>query len=99
MDLNYPYCDKELEVCHDDGFGYEGGVKHQMNCNGCGKRFVFETSISFSYEPEKADCLNGADHNWLPTKTYPKEFTLMECSGCGETRKPTKDEMEKIIHG
>lgn len=50
MDLNCPYCDKELEVCHDDGFGYEEGVKHQM-----------------------------------------------ECSGCGETRKPTSDEFQNIL--
>jgi thiamine kinase-like enzyme len=51
-DLNCPYCDAELEVNHDDGFGYEEGVKHEMECGKCGKSFVFQTSISFYYEPE-----------------------------------------------
>ncbi len=26
-DINCPYCDAELDICHDDGFGYEEGVK------------------------------------------------------------------------
>ena len=49
-DLECPYCEKDCEVCHDDGFGYEEGKKHQMECPHCGKSFVFETSISFYYE-------------------------------------------------
>jgi hypothetical protein len=98
MDLECPYCEKELEICHDDGFGYEENVKHQMECNGCGKHFVFETSIVFYYEAEKADCLNDGEHQWKAQKTYPKEFTQMECSMCGETRKPTEDEMSDIMN-
>lgn len=97
MDLECPYCEKELEVCHDDGFGYAEGVKHQMECDGCGKHFVFETSISFYYEPEKADCLNDGNHDWKPSRTYPKEFTQMECFMCGETRKPNDEEMSVIM--
>lgn len=98
MDLECPYCETELEICHDDGFGYEEGVKHQMACNSCGKSFVFETSISFYYEPEKADCLNDGDHVWKPTRTYPIRYTKMECEACGETRKPTDKEMEGILN-
>lgn len=52
MGLNCPYCEKGLYVIHDDGFGYEENVKHQMEC---GKSFVFETSISIYYESERAD--------------------------------------------
>ena len=92
MDLNCPYCEQELEVCHDDGFGYDEGVKHQMECHNCGKSFVFETSISFYYEPEKADCLNDDNHNYKITRTYPKEFSKMECSMCGEVRDMTEEE-------
>lgn len=61
MDLECPYCEKWLEVCHDDGFGYAEGKKHQMECDGCGNIFVFETTISFDYEPSQADCLNGGE--------------------------------------
>lgn len=97
MDLNCPYCDAELEICHDDGFGYEEGIKHQMDCDNCNKTFVFETSISFDFEPEKADCLNGLPHVWKAQTCYPREFALMECSGCGEIRKPTETEKKEIL--
>lgn len=96
-DLECPYCKKDLEVCHDDGQGYEEGVKHQMTCDYCGKSFVFETSIIFYYEPEKADCLNGKNHKWKQVHTHPKEHTTMECEMCGEIKKPTKSEMEAIL--
>ena len=96
-DINCPYCDAELDICHDDGFGYEEGVKHEMECDKCNKRFVFETSISFYYEPYKADCLNDGEHDWFATTTIPREWTKMECRGCGEIRKPTDEEMNNIL--
>jgi len=45
-DLECPYCGTPHDVCHDDGFGYDEGVKHEMWCDKCDKNFVFETSIS-----------------------------------------------------
>ena len=91
-DLECPYCNEELEVCHDDGFGYKEGVKHKMDCQCCGKSFVFETSISFYYEPEKADCLNGGKHDYQLTYTYPREFSKMRCSICDDERELTESE-------
>jgi hypothetical protein len=99
MDLECPYCEKELEVCHDDGFGYEEGVKHQMECGHCDKQFVFETSISFYYEPEKADCLNGNEHNYEKTITYPEEFSEMQCTMCDDKREMTEAERIKYKIG
>lgn len=97
-DLNCPYCDKELEINQDDGFGYEENVSHQMKCEHCGKLFVFTTSISFYYEGYKADCLNeDGKHDWQPTKTYPKQFIRMRCTICDNERKPTDDEMKIIL--
>lgn len=96
-DLECPYCEKDCEVCHDDGFGYEEGKKHQMECPYCGKSFVFGTSISFYYEPEKADCLNGSEHKWKSSITFPREFSVMYCEMCGEERKPTDEEMAVIM--
>ena len=93
MDLECPYCEKELDICHDDGFGYQEGVKHKMECPHCQKKFVFETSISFYYEPEKADCLNTGKHDYKLTKTHPKEFSRMRCSICDDERDLTADEM------
>ena len=68
-DLECPYCNAGNEVCHDDGFGYEEDKAHEMECRECGKNFVFYTSISFRYDPEKADCLNGSPHRFTDWRT------------------------------
>ena len=64
QDVECPYCEEWLEVCHDDGFGYEEDVMHEMECHHCGKKFTFQTHISFDYYSEKADCLNGGEHDF-----------------------------------
>jgi len=96
-DVNCPYCNAEQEIDHNDGYGYEEGVRHEQQCGECNKHFTFTTSISYYYESEKADCLNGAEHDFKPTQTHPKEYTKMECSMCEESRKPTDEEMMLIL--
>jgi len=81
-DLNCPYCYADIEVCHDDGFGYEEDEAHEMECDECEKNFVFYTSITYYYEPRKADCLNGAEHNLKFSLAYPKKFSKMRCQDC-----------------
>ena len=92
MDLFCPYCDSGLDINHDDGFGYEEDVSHEMQCSECKKNFVFHTSISFDYEPEKADCLNDGKHDYQLTHTHPKEFSKMRCSMCEQERELTDEE-------
>jgi len=99
MDIECPYCEKELDINHDDGFGYEEGVKHQQTCGCCGKSFVFETSISFYYEPDKADCLNDDNHDYKMTTTVPMEFSQMECTMCGDRREMSNEERAKFNLG
>lgn len=94
-DINCPYCEAELNICHDDGFGYEENVNHQMECDKCGKYFVFQTSILIYYEAEKADCLNDGKHDYKPTTSYPKHFTKMECKMCGDVKEPSVIERKK----
>jgi len=89
---NCPYCDAKVEINHDDGYGYAEGVLHQQQCGSCQKYFVFQTSIVFYYDLQKADCLNGSNHDLKPTTTYPKEFTKMECIMCGDLRELTSFE-------
>lgn len=96
-DVECPYCGKDQEINHDDGYGYAEDIKHKQECGHCGKTFVFTTEISFDHEAEKADCLNGGEHKYKPTPTYPKEFTEMECMMCDDKRKPTAEEMDKIL--
>jgi hypothetical protein len=97
-DTNCPYCNAEIEICHDDGFGCAEGEAYQMECPHCEKNFIFYTTISFDYSPQKADCLNGAEHKWKATITCPKTATRMRCTMCDQERKPTEEEM-KIIMG
>lgn len=96
-DLECPYCGEGLEVCHDDGQGYDQDRLHEMSCSNCDKNFVFTTSISYYYEPYKADCLNGSPHNYKATMTYPREFTKMRCTMCEDERRPTDEEMKAIM--
>ncbi len=84
-DINCPYCEKEIEICHDDGVGYEEGVTHNQQCKYCDKYFTFTTSISYHYEAEKADCLNGSPHKWEKVRHYPKHFPeWVRCVVCDE---------------
>lgn len=98
-DIKCPYCGHEQEVNHDDGENYDESVTHQMECYECEKEFVFTTYISFDYYPEKADCLNGGDHNFKPTHTYPRQYTKMQCTMCDEKRDCTADEMREVCVG
>jgi hypothetical protein len=95
-DINCPYCAANLEICHDDGFGFEEDVAHQMECYECEKYFVFYTSIMYCYHAEPAECLNDGNHVWAPTNTYPRKHTRMYCTLCDEYR-PCTDEEKTVL--
>lgn len=95
-DVNCPYCNKEIEICHDDGHGLDEDKTHQDQCPHCEKHFVFTTSISIDHYAEKADCLNGADHQWEPARMYPQVWLYDRCKVCGdETPKRINPEFNK----
>lgn len=94
LDTNCPYCNEEITIDHDDGQGYEVDTLHEQQCPKCEKNFVFQTYHHFSYDTFKADCLNGSDHKFKLSKTYPKEFSRMVCEDC-ETERPMT-EKERI---
>jgi uncharacterized protein with PIN domain len=91
-DTNCPYCNTEIDINHDDGYGYDENKTHQQYCGKCDKNFIYGTSISFYYEVSKADCLNDGNHDFKPTKTFPEFMKEMECTMCRTTRKPTNEE-------
>ena len=95
-DIKCPYCEVEQEINHEDGYGYAEDTLHEQECGNCNKIFTFTTSISFYYEAYKADCLNGKDHKFKASKTYPIECTKMCCENCEETRLPTESEWIEI---
>lgn len=93
FDLECPYCGHGNDVCHDDGAGYDEGVFHEMECGYCEKYFTFQTSITFYYEPSKADCLNGGEHELKTRKRGTsngiKYYSV--CQNC-EHETPTREE-------
>lgn len=99
MDTNCPYCNKEIDINHDDGYGYEDGELHEQECEHCLKNFTYTTGILYVYETFKADCLNGAEHDFKSTTTIPKIATLMSCTICDERRSPTTKEWREIYKG
>lgn len=95
-DMYCPYCGEPCGVCHDDGHGYQEDVWHEHECYECGKAFVFETSIHFIYEAKKADCLNGDEHTFRPSFTYPIRYTKQVCTQCGFERGSTPEEIAEV---
>lgn len=84
--VNCPYCNENLRIIHDDGYGYEEDTLHQQECRHCLKVFVYTTSIIYLYNASKADCLNEGEHKYVPTKTIPIEATRLRCSECGDEK-------------
>lgn len=80
-DLCCPYCDKELDRPDDC---YEQDHPYQWTCYKCDKQFIFTITYYASYTATKADCLNGADHDFKPINGYPREYfkNKRACSMC-----------------
>ena len=94
-DICCPYCDEEQSINHEDGYGYEENETHEQRCKHCNKTFVFTTQICFVYEAYKAPCLNGGEHEYEETNTYPRCFRHLECKHCGDRRKVEGIEKER----
>jgi endogenous inhibitor of DNA gyrase (YacG/DUF329 family) len=90
-DVKCPYCGTDQEINHDDGYGYEEDELHNQECHECGKTFVFTTSIHIDHEAQKADCLNGGEHKWELTLTFPPKFARGRCSQCGQEQPQQKN--------
>ena len=44
-DVECPYCGKEQEICHDDGYGYDESEIYEQECDDCGRCYTYTTSI------------------------------------------------------
>ena len=91
-----PYCDADVEINHDDGFGYEEDVNHEIDCDCCGKTFIFQTGIIYVFTSAKADCLNDDNHKWKKSRTSPSAFTKMHCETCDAVRELTDSERKEF---
>jgi hypothetical protein len=91
-DVDCPYCGAGVEINHDDGYGYEEDTPYEQYCSDCDKSFIYYTSIHFSYDAQKADCLNDKDHDWVPMECDPILWpNAVRCSMCDEEKKGEPD--------
>lgn len=86
-DIECPYCGKEQDIDHDDGYGYDENETYEQECE-CGKTFVYNTSIMFHYAVYKAPCKNGGNHKWKQIIGAPRAYFVGcdRCEYCGEER-------------
>lgn len=79
-----PYCLADVEICHDDGYGYDESRMHHQDCPKCEKTFAFRTMISFDYDTEQAPCLNGGEHTFMRVRRYGSSgpFEIDICTAC-----------------
>lgn len=85
-DVQCPYCDAPQDIDHDDGYGYDESGTYEQECSECGKIFVYNTFIMFSYEVSQAPCKNDGEHSLKEIIGCPKEFFefMRRCEYCGE---------------
>ena len=86
-DVECPYCEKMQEINHDDGYGYEEDRAHEQDCEFCGKTFVYNTCIYFTYSAFKAPCKNGGPINLSPCMATQPDTSKTNTGVCIVTRK------------
>lgn len=99
MTATCPYCDKETEICHDDGYGFQEDELYEQECDHCEKVFAYTPLISFSYKVSKAPCLNEGRHRRRRTKTYPPQHARWRCSYCGDEKPLTLAQFDQAKNG
>jgi hypothetical protein len=83
MELYCPYCETGMD---DPDECYEQDVTYEHECPHCEKNFVFTVEYTRTYSADKADCLNGAEHDYKKTATFPEEFAVMRCKMCSHEK-------------
>jgi hypothetical protein len=82
--LECPYCEADLgdyvDECHDSNVDYE------YECPKCGKSFIFTIEYYPSFTSNKADCLNGEEHQFEDMVGFPEEYFKgrKKCKDCGK---------------
>lgn len=83
-DVECPHCGVDVEINHDDGYGYDEYGKFQQECPECDKTFVYTVQIDVVHFADRADCLNGGKHEYERSATLPPEYARMRCDACGD---------------
>lgn len=93
-DIRCPYCGEMIMQEPEEGF--EQDVTYEAECPWCHKNFVYTVSLMISIDAEKADCLNGSEHDFKLTHTIPRELSRMRCTMCDLERSLTPEEKQQL---
>lgn len=83
FDCECPYCGETME---DPDECYDPEITYEHECPHCEKNFVFTVDYIRTYSESKADCLNGGEHDYQKTITYPPEYAKLRCTMCGDEK-------------
>lgn len=92
-DIECPYCGEWMDADNEDypDVGDREDEWYHKECPHCEKTFAYSVEIQFSFTGQKADCLNGGEHKFEKTNTFPERFSRLRCSDCGK-EKPIPEE-------
>lgn len=86
LHVDCPYCGLVQEVIQDDGHGCEDGALYEEVCDSCEKSFAIYPHISYHFTSRKADCMNGAPHDWKTHEhIYHNDLKYRSCADCGKS--------------
>ena len=91
-EINCPYCRAEVLIDPTDIGEISEDYLYEHECSACEKNFVYTIRIRHTYEAFQADCLNGADHDYQLSNTFPRELCDMVCTICDTHRQLTDEE-------
>ena len=94
-DLYCPYCGENLGSHVDDY--HEQDTEYEHRCPKCEKNFIFTIDYVPYFSSNKADCLNGVEHDYRKITGYPKEFfkNKRRCFMCSKEIVVNEDSTDK----
>lgn len=92
-DFQCPYCGSWQEHDTDQS---KSGPLHQTSCFECEKSFVFSVEYYPTFSVHKADCLNGAPHDYkdrLEGNEYYQQYfsKWIQCRDCDHEIREAKE--------
>lgn len=87
-DVFCPYCSHSFDIDASDPIYYDEDERIPTECPSCYKKMLVRPVVTYEYEAEEADCLNGSPHDWsewfrsYPVENFTKWLASRNCYSC-----------------
>ncbi len=81
-DVRCPYCGSTSVIPEYLACSCKEGELYPRLCTVCKMTFVMQIVITYALTGKKANCLNGAEHNYKETFARPLRNTQLRCVDC-----------------